>query len=339
MARMGATLEGMRRRQLTLAFFGAAMGCAADATAQVPAKLPRVGVLFIAAGPDTRGTAHGFGRGMHELGYIDGRNVELVWRDAAGRLEALGPLADELVRMKVDVAVAGGPGPLAALRRATDTVPIVAVGGNDPVAEGWANSLARPGGNVTGLTVTFPEVGAKRIELAKQALPGIGRMAVLLAPDELSQRGAVDIASMSEAARALGLQMQVLEVRTPPDLERAVLLAQSSRAEVLLTLDTPFILAHRARTAALAARPGLPVIGEFTLFGVDGLLMAYGTDVNDLLRRAASHVDRILKGARAGDLPIERPLKLDLVINLKVARELGITLPRSLLARADRVVQ
>lgn len=339
MTRMDTTLEAMRRRQLTLGFFGAAVGCAGDAIAQTSAKLPRVGILFIEAGPDTRGTAHGFARGMHELGYIDGHNVELVWRDAGGRLEGLGSLANELVRMKVDVAVAGGPSPLAALRRATDTVPIVAMGGGDPVGDGWARSLARPGGNVTGLTVTFPEVGPKRIELAKQALPGLGRIAILLAPDELSQGGAADIASMGEAARTLGLQMQVFEARVPPDLERAVLLAQSSRAEVLLTLDTPFILFHRARTGALAARYRLPIIGEFTLLGVDGLLMAYGTDIDDLLRRAASHVDRILKGARAGDLPIERPLKLDLVINLKVARELGLTLPRSLLARADRVMQ
>ncbi len=339
MERMHTTLEGRRRRQLTLAFFGAAMGRAADAIAQTSPKLPRVGVLFIEAGPDSRGTEHGFGRGMHELGYVDGRNVELVWRDAGGRLEALGPLADELVRMKVDVAVAGGPGPLAALRRATNVVPIVAVGGGDPVGEGWASSLARPGGNVTGLTVTFPEVGPKRIELAKQALPGIGRIAILLAPDELSERGAADIASMREAARALGLQMQVFEARAPADFERAVLLARSSRADALLTLDTPFILVNRARTGALAARYRLPLLGEFTLIGMDGVLMAYGTDIDDLLRRAASHVDRILRGARAGDLPIERPLKLELVVNLKVARELGITLSGSLLARADRVIQ
>ena len=308
------------------------------ALAQDAARLPRVGVLYLTgAGVTVETTA--FGLGMRELGYVPGRNVIIEWRDAGGRPDRLAALAAELVRAKVDVIVTGGPSPLAAVRAATTTIPIVTVSGSDPIVEGWARSLARPGGNVTGLSVTFPELVQKRLELLKDALPGMVRVAVVLAPGEMSGQAPLVVRQIEDAARQLALQVQVLEVREPADFERVIRQARDDRAQALLTLETSFVVANRLRLTELAARERLPVMGEFTAFGVDGVFMAYGADINDLLRRAATHVDRILKGARAGDLPIEQPSKLDLTVNLKVARALGITVPKSLLLRADRVVE
>ena len=226
-----------------------------------------------------------------------------------------------------------------ALRRATESTPIVAVAGSDPVAEGWARSLAQPGGNVTGLAVTFPELGPKRLELAKQALPGISRVAVLLAPSEMPRDGADEIATMSAAARSLDLQMQVLKVRDPDDFEPAIHLARQERVEAIVAFDTTLVATNRPLIERAVLRARLPVIGEFPFFGGQGVLMTYGADLDDLLRRAASYVDRILKGARAGDLPVERPSKLSLVINNRMARELGIVVPPSLRSRADRLIE
>lgn len=313
--------------------------CAAPAVlAQTPVRSPRVGVLFLA--PASAGdTTRGFGQGMRELGYVDGRNVVIEWRYADGRPERLGALAAELVQAKVDVILAGGPGPLAAARQATTTIPIVSVGGSDPVAEGWAKSLSRPGGNVTGLLVTFPELSQKRLELLKEALPGVVRVAVLLAPGELPRMREELVDSMETAARGLGMQLQVLEVREPADLEAAMRRAREGRAQAVVTVDTSFLVSQRTLVRELAARDRLPVIGEFTAFGSEGLLMAYGADLGELLRRSAGYVDAILKGARPGEMPIERPIKVDLTVNLKVARTLNITFPQSLLLQAQRIIE
>lgn len=299
--------------------------------------MPRIGVLFIGSPSPTDPTASGFVQGLRDLGYVDGRNVALEFRYAGGRPERLPGLAAELVQAKVDVILTGGPGPLAAARKATDTIPIVTVAGSDPVAEGWAKSLARPGGNVTGLTVTFPGLDAKRLELLKEAMPRIARVALLLAPNELRPAGVTEL--LEVPARSLGVQVQVLEVREPADFERAFRAAREGHAQAVLKVETTFVVENRARIAELAAQERLPVVGEFTAFGVEGMLMAYGPDLNDLLRRAATHIDRILKGGRPGDIPIERPTKLELVLNLKVARALGITFPQALLVRADRVIE
>lgn len=307
--------------------------------AQGSARLPRVGVLIISKAAPNDTAPSGLVQGLRELGYVDGRNVAFEWRDASGRPERLAPLAAELVQAKVDVIVAGGPGPLAALRAATSTIPIVAVSGGDPVSEGWAKSLARPAGNVTGLTVTYPELGPKRLELVRQTLPAIVRVAIVMAPGELPGQGAGLARQMVDAARSLGLQPQVLEVRGPADFERVVREARDARSQALFTVETTFIVVNRDRLAALAVQQGLPVIGEFTAFGVDGVLVAYGANLNELWRRSATWVDRILKGTPAGDLPIEQPTKLELTVNLKTARALGMAIPQSLLLRADRVVE
>ena len=301
------------------------------------AKLPRVGVLYLSEPFPDPGRRRGFALGMREHGYVDGRNVVLVWRDAQGRADRLDVLADELVRTNVDVIVAGGPGPLAAARRAAPNMPIVAVSGSDPVAEGWAESLARPGGNVTGLSATFPGIGPKRLALAKEALPALARVAVVIAPDELPRHGADEVDLMAAAATTLGVRMHVVEVRKAEDFAVAVRSALDAKSQALVAIETSLVVVHRGRLCELAARERVPVIGGFPGVGGRGVLIAYGPDLEDLLRRAAGHVARILKGARASELPIERPTKLDLSIDLQVARELGVTLPRSLLLRADRI--
>lgn len=301
-------------------------------------RLPRVGVLFLdAATRDSE--SGGLTLGLRELGYVRGHNVVVESRYADGRPALLAALAAELVAAKVDVIVAGGPGPLAAARRATSLVPIVAVSGSDPVAEGWAATLARPGGNVTGLAVTFPQLDLKRLELLKEVLPPAARVAVVIAPSELRADGADVIADMEAAAQRLGLRLQIQKVRGDADIQRVARVASEWRAQAIMTVETTFVVTNRARIAEMAAREGIPVAGEFTIFGADDILMAYGADLNDLLRRAATYVDKILKGARPGDLPIERPTKFDLTLNLKVARSLNVVIPPSIRLRADRVIE
>lgn len=300
--------------------------------------LKRVGVLYITP-PDKDPAASGFGLGMRELGYVDGRNVVIDYRYAEGRPERFGPLAAELVRARADVILAGGRGALAAAQRASTTVPIVTVGGADPVGEGWAQSVARPGGQVTGLLVTYPEISQKRLGLLKEALPELVRIAVVLAPAELPNSSLSIVAPLDDAARRLGVQLQWFELKAPDDVEKALRRAREGGAQAVLAIETPFVVAMRSRLVEAAARERLPVSAEFAFIGTDGLAMAYGADINDLLRRAAGYVDRILKGARPADMPIESPTKFDLAVNLKAVRALGLTLPRAFLLRADRVIE
>jgi len=314
--------------------------CAASAaTAQGVQKTPRVGVLYMGGPLSSEDSSIGFGRGMRELGYVAGQNVVLDYRYAEGRPEQLATLAAQLVAAHVDVILAAGPGPLAAAQQATTTIPIVTVAGSDPVRQGWAKTLARPGGMVTGLSVTMPELEQKRLEIMKLLLPGVSRIVVIVAPLELGD-GGDDISSETVvAAKGMGLKLQRFALRSAGDLDGLAGALRQGRAEAVFTVETNFVVANRKRIAEIAAQAGIPVIGEFTLFGADEVLMAYGADINDLLRRAATHVDRILKGARPGDLPIERPTKLQLTVNRKVARELGIPIPRSIVLRADRIVE
>ena len=317
-----------------------ALSCAVSvAGAQAVQRLPRVGVLYLDSASQREGSTSGFEKGLRELGYVPGRNVVIEQRYAEGRPDRLPALAAELVGEKVDVIVTGGPGPLKAMRAATTTIPIVTVSGSDPVAEGWAATLARPGGNVTGLAVTFPELEQKRLELLKEVLPGISRVGIVIAPFELRGGGGDVSAQNGAAARRLGLQLEVVPVRDAADLDGIGRALRLGRFQALVTVETTFVVANRARIAEQAQLQGIPVAGEFTLFGAEEVLFAYGADLNDLLRRAATYVDRILKGARAGDLPIERPTKLELTVNRKVARRLGIAIPPSILLRADRVIE
>ena len=317
-----------------------ALVCVASAAmAQAVQKTPRVGVLYMGGPVSSEDSSIGFGRGMRELGYVAGQNVVLDYRYAEGRPEQLATLAAQLVAAHVDVILAAGPGPLAAAQQATTTIPIVTVAGSDPVRQGWAKTLARPGGMVTGLSVTFPELEQKRLEIMKVMLPGVSRIVVIVAPLELADGGSDISTETVAAAKGMGLKLQRLPLRSAGDLDGLAVALRQGRAEAVFTVETNFVVANRKRIGDIAAQLGIPVIGEFTIFGADEVLMAYGADINDLLRRAATHVDRILKGARPGDLPIERPTKLELTVNRKVARELGIPIPRAIVIRADRIIE
>jgi putative ABC transport system substrate-binding protein len=300
-------------------------------------RAPRIGILAMGTAPTGANPdpIEGFGHALREFGYVEGQNILLERRYAEGRPDRLAALAAELVQLKVDVILAGGPAPLEAARKATATVPIVAVGGSDPIRGGWATSLARPGGNVTGLTVSFPELGPKQLELLKQALPGIVRVAVM----SDIQPGADSMVELQAGARRLGLQLQVLQINGQGDIDAAFLLARQHRAEAIYAIATNVVVSHRERLAKLAMNDRLSSISEFPLMAQAGFLLSYGADLDDLVRRSAVYVDKILKGARPGDLAIERPAKFQLIVNLRTAKALGIKLPQSLLLRADEVIE
>ena len=265
----------------------------------------------------------------------------IEYRDAEGKLERLPALAAELVALKVDVIVAAA-GTLAALaaKQATKTIPIVFIAVGDPVTSGLVTSLARPGGNVTGLSALSPELTSKWLELLKQAVPAVSRVAFLLQPGALGERTEKDILKEADvAARALGVQLQVVEARGPADFDRAFSDMASARAGALMVLSTPMFSSARGRLLDLAAKNRLPTLFTFREYVDAGGLMSYGPNLADLFRRAATYVDKILKGAKPGDLPVEQPTKFELVINLKTAKALGLTIPQSLLLRADEVIQ
>ena len=330
----------MRRRQLAILIATAAgmAGHIAQARAQPAGAVPRrIGVLNFGTAPSGASpdpALDGFRQGLRDLGLIEGRNLAIDYRYAEGRPERLAGLVAELIALKPDVIVAGGPALVQAARSATSTIAIVAISGSDPVAEGWARSLSRPGGNVTGLAVTFPELGPKRLELLKQAVPGLARVAILLAPAEVNP-GPL----LAAGARALGLQVQMLEVTGPDDFEAAFSAAMRARAQGMYVVSTNLFVTHRARLIALSLAHRMPCISGLALHVEAGLLMSYGADLGALSRRAATYVDKILKGAQAGDLPIERPTEFELVVNRKTERALGLALPQTLMLRASRVIE
>ena len=272
--------------------------------------------------------------GLQALGYVEGSFI-LELRYAEGRVDRLPALAAELVQLNVDVIVAWGPEPLGAVGNATSRIPIVMVARGDPVAIGLVASLAKPGGNITGMTVGGPELAGKRLELLREALPGLSRVAVLRDPTS-------EPAIMQEtesAARALNLRLLMFTVRAPADFDGAFQAAVRQRAEAVLVNETSMLTAHQAKLAELAAKSRLPAVGLWRGSAQAGFLMSYGPDVSDLLRQVATYVDKILKGARPGDLPVQQPTKFELVINLKTAKTLGLTIPASLLQRADQVIE
>jgi putative ABC transport system substrate-binding protein len=305
------------------------------AETQQAERVARIGVLRQGSPPDP--LVESFRQGLRELGYAEGRNISIEYRWAEGRTERLPDLAAELVRLKVDVIVAGGFDALAT-KRASTTTPIVMPISTDPVRLGIVSSLARPGGNVTGLASLFEDMPGKWMELLKEALPGISRMAVLRDPG--IDRSLDDVRASEAAARSLGVRLQVLNAGRPDGLGTAFAEAEGKRAEALIVLPSPFLFAYRTRVVELAARHRLPTMyGQREFVVGSGGLMSYGPDLHDLFRRAASYVDKILKGAKPADLPIERPTKFELVIHLKTARTLGLSIPQSLLSRADQLIQ
>jgi putative ABC transport system substrate-binding protein len=310
------------------------------AEAQAPARVFRIGLLG-GSPPTSPEAAHvwaAFFQGLRELGYVEGRNVVIEGRWYGDNIERLPALAAELVRLPVDVIVAGAaPAPEAA-RRATSTIPIVLSNHSDPVASGLVASLARPGGNVTGSSIALREVIGKQLQLLKEVVPGLQRIAVLTNPDLLGHE--LDVRELDIAARALAVGTHLLTARGPGAFADAFAAATKERVGALFILrGGSMFFAHRGRLAELAARSRLPAMSPLREYVQAGGLMSYGVDVRDTFRRAASYVDRILRGAKPADLPVEQPTKFELVINLKTAKTLGLTIPPAVLARADQVIE
>jgi len=278
-----------------------------------------------------------FRQGLRELGYTEGQHLVIETRHAAMRPALLPDLAANLVLSKVDVIVAAGDPAIYAARHATSTIPIVMVAGADPVGSGLVASLARPGGNLTGSSALSPELSGKRLQLLTEALPGVSRVAVLWNPADPAK--ALDVRETQAAGQALGVQLQLLEVRGPEEFESAFAAMTRDRAEALITLGDPLTVSHRMRIVDLAAKSRLPTMYDVREFVEAGGLMAYGPSLPDLFRRAAAYVDKILKGAKPGTLPVEQPMKFELIINLKTAKALGLTIPQSVLFLADQVIQ
>jgi putative ABC transport system substrate-binding protein len=300
-----------------------------------PGKVPRVGLLWPDSPPSPR--IDEFRRSLLDLGYAEGKTIVIEYRYAEGKRDRLPELADELVRLKVDVLVAFST--LAALpaKKATAAIPIVMISG-DPVGTGLVASLARPGGNVTGLTAFSPDLVGKRLELLKQAVPTLVRVAVLW--DAAGPSKLLEFKEAQAAAPALGLQIQSLEVRAPhPDLEGAFGAASRGRAQGLVVLNNPLTLTYRAQIVGMTVRNRLPAMFDGREYAEPGGLMSYGANVSDLFRRAATFVDRVLRGAKPAELPVEQPTKFELIINLKTAKALGLTIPPAVLARADEVIE
>jgi len=328
----------MDRRAFISTLAGGLLAAPLAAEAQQAAKIARIGYLALnrAAAPDV---LEAFLQGLRDLGYVEGRNVVIEYRDAEGKAERLPALAAELVALKVEVIVA--PGTLAALaaKQATGTIPIVFPSVGDPVTEGLVTSLARPGGNVTGLSNLTPELVGKGLELLKQAVPGVSRVAVLWQPGGSERTEKDNLKAADVAARALAVRLQFVEARGPADFDRAFSDMTRARASALTVWPYAMFINERRRLVDLAAKHRLPTVYGVREFVVAGGLMSYGPARADLFRRAATYVDRILKGAKPADLPVEQPTKFELVINLKTAKALGLTIPQSVLGRADEVIR
>jgi putative tryptophan/tyrosine transport system substrate-binding protein len=302
--------------------------------AQPAAKVARLGVLIYGTAAADPNLAS-FVAGLRDLGYVEGRNVALEYRAAEGHPERIPALAREVVSSKPDVIVVLGGDLVPFVKEATSTIPVVMLTSNDPVEAKVISSLARPGGNMTGVAFVSAETGAKRLQFLKEAAPALTRVAVLWDPNHADG----EYRDMDAVARRLGMQLQSLEVRRPEDFETAFQAATRSRAEALVVVSSRLMNVNRPRILEFAARQRIPLVTGWGLWVRSGGFMSYGPDLDVLVRRAASHVDKILKGARPGELPVEQPSKFELLINLKTARALGLTVPPSLLARADHVIE
>jgi putative tryptophan/tyrosine transport system substrate-binding protein len=311
------------------------------AEAQQPTKIPRIGYLGGNSPFSNPDRIEPFRQGLRELGYVEVKNIVIEWRHHEGKLDRLPALAAELVRLKVDIIITVGPPAARAAKEATSTIPIVMMQVGDPVGSGFVASLARPGGNITGLSGLAPELSGKRLELLKEVLPKLSRVAVFgtsTSPDNAQSLREVEL-----AARELKVQLQYLDIRDakdPKDMETAFRAASKGRAEaVLMMVAGAVTTAHRTQILDLAVKSRLPVIYRGAVIVEAGGFMSYGVNLNDLDRRAATYVDKILKGAKPADLPVEQPTKFEFVINLKAAKQIGLMIPPNVLVRADRVIR
>ena len=303
-----------------------------------PRNIPRVGVIS-AATPEADGPwTEAFHEGLYALGYIEGRNVAIEWRHANGRAERFQELAEDLVHLKVDVIVTSNQPGLEAAHKTTRTIPIVMIlTAQDPVRRGFVASLARPGGNITGFSPQTYELMAKRLQLLLEAVPKVSRMVLLWDPAFVGIED--QVRATEDGARALGIQLQLAGVRSPSEFDTAFTLMRQQRAQAIMVLGSSMHYLHRARIAELAAKSGLPSGCFLREFAEAGCLMSYAPSFRDLWRRSAVYIDKILRGAKPGDLPVEQPTKFEFVINLKTAKSLGLTIPHTLLLRADEVIE
>ena len=316
------------------AMLGFVLGVAAQA--QQAAKVPRIGFLLGSSpGPDPR--IEGFRQGLRELGYVEGKNIAIEWRYAEGKEELVPKLAAELVQLNVEIIVTGGTNVTRAAKNATKTIPIVMASDADPVGNGFVASLARPAGNITGLVNLLAGLSGKRLELLKEALPGILRIGILWNPENPSSVSGFK--ETQSAARALAMQLQSLEVRSADNFAGAFQAATKAQARALTVVSDSLMFSNRRRLLELASKNKLPTMHTQSLWVDAGALMSYGTNFPDLYRRAAIFVDKILKGAKPAELPVEQPMKFEFIVNLKAAKAIGLTIPPNVLARADRVIK
>jgi putative tryptophan/tyrosine transport system substrate-binding protein len=308
-----------------------------SAEAQQPAKGPRIGYLGGTSPSSLQSRTEAFRQGLRELGYVEGKNIVIEYRYAEGKLNRHPALAAELVRLKVDVIVTVGAGLTRSAKEATNTIPIVMAQESDPIGNGFVASLARPGGNITGLSTLSPEISGKRLELLKEIVPTLSRVAVLgtsTGPGKSQYQRETEL-----AAGALNVQLQYQEVQGTKDIEVAFRAAKKARADAVLVLGGQVLNSHRTQIVDLAATNRLPATYNAPEFVEAGGLMTYGATITDMHRRAAAYVDKILKGTKPADLPVEQPTKFEFVINLKAAKQIGLTIPPNVLARADRVIR
>jgi ABC-type uncharacterized transport system substrate-binding protein len=307
------------------------------AQAQQPKKVPQIGFLIGGTPSSTVARSESFRQGLRELGYIEGKTIMLEWRYAEGKLDRLPALAAELVRLKTDIIVTSGATPTGAAKQVTSTTPIVMAQDTDPVGSGFVASLARPGGNITGLSSLAPELSGKRLELLKEIVPKLSRVAVL--GTSTNPAYAQTLKETELAAKAFRVQLQYLDVRIAGDIDGAFRAAAKDSADAILLLVSLVLNSHRPQIIDLAAKNRLPAIYYNPEWAEAGGLMSYGVSFTDLYRRAAMYVDKILKGAKPADLPVEQPTKFEFVINLNTAKQIGLTIPPNVLARADKVIK
>ena len=330
-------METLMKQKITRrAFCSMLLALPFPARAQQPARIPRIGILNAGSASFNSDRVEAFRQRLRELGYVEGKNIVIEYRYAEGKLDRLPDLAAELVGLKVDVIVTVGPGTLAA-KKASGTIPIVFASAADPVGTGLVSSLARPGGNITGLSLMTPDLDGKRLELLKEAFPKVARVAFLWQPG--GTRGNPALTDMEPAAKALGLKLQSLEVRGLDDFDSAFARAKKERAQALIATVGSVIGTQQRQVLDFAAKNRLPAMYPNSEFVEAGGLMSYGPSQTDQWRRAADFVDKILKGTKPADIPVEQPMKFEFIVNLKTAKQIGVTIPPNVLVRADRVIR
>jgi putative ABC transport system substrate-binding protein len=310
---------------------------AAFAQAQQPTKIPRIGYLNASSASSASSRVEAFRRGLRELGYVEGKNIVVEYRFAEGNLERLRPLMAELLQLNVELIVSGGPTVTRPLKEATSTIPIVMGFDDDPVGSGFVASLARPGGNVTGLSTLAPEISGKQLEILKEINSRLSRVAVF--GNSTRSGTSLSLKEMDLAARAFKIQIQPLDIQDPKDIATAFGTASKTHADAIVVLGSPVLNLRRTQIAELAVKNRLPGVYAQPEFLDAGGLIYYGASFSDIFHRAATYVDKILKGAKPADLPVEQPKKFEFVINLKAAKQIGLTIPPNVLARADRVIR